>query len=263
MSLVKFVFWLSFFVILYTYIGYPLVLSGWRSLRKQKVQKREILPSVSVIVAVYNEERVIERKLKNLFDLNYPASLLEIIVSSDGSTDQTEAKVSRWKEQYPNGPSLLLLTAPAHIGKAAALNRAVAHARGEILLFTDARQLLDRNAASALVSNFADDRVGAVSGELILMIGREARRRRGSGCTGGTRSGFEKWKAMSIRCWGRPGRFMRSGNRSTIRFRRRRFWTMSSSRCRRFSRDIGPSLSRTPWPMISSPSGRKTNLPER
>lgn len=169
MSVLKFVFWLSFFVIIYTYIGYPLLLSAWRSLRKKRVQKGEILPSVSVIVAVFNEERVIERKLKNLLDLNYPASHLEIIVSSDGSTDQTEAKVSRWQERHPNGPALLLLTAPNHIGKAAALNRAVSHARGEILLFTDARQLLDRNAVLELVSNFADDRVGAVSGELILM----------------------------------------------------------------------------------------------
>lgn len=189
MSLVKFVFWLSFFVILYTYVGYPLVLSGWRSLRRQKVKKREILPSVSVIVAAYNEERVIERKLKNLFGLDYPASLLEIIVSSDGSTDQTEAKVSRWKEQYPNGPSLLLLTAPAHVGKAAALNRAVAHARGEILVFTDARQTLDRKAAAALVSNFADDRVGAVSGELILVD-----RPGGEGASGvGLYWRYEKW----------------------------------------------------------------------
>jgi len=168
-GLVKFVFWLSFFVILYTYIGYPLLLSAWRSLKRKKVQKGEILPSISVIVAVYNEERVIERKLKNLFELDYPASLLEVIVSSDGSTDQTEAKVSRWQERHPNGPALLLLTAPAHVGKAAALNRAAAHARGEILLFTDARQMLDRNAAKELVSNFADERVGAVSGELILM----------------------------------------------------------------------------------------------
>lgn len=168
-SLVKFVFWLSFFVIIYTYFGYPLLLSAWRALRRKRVKKGEILAPVSVIVAVYNEERVIERKLKNLFELDYPPPLLEIIVSSDGSTDGTEAKVSRWQERHPNGPPLLLLTAPTHVGKAAALNRAVVHARGEILLFTDARQMLDRNAVRELVANFADDRVGAVSGELILM----------------------------------------------------------------------------------------------
>ncbi len=189
MSLVKFVFWLSFFVIVYTYIGYPLILSAWRSLRRMKVQKREILPSVSVIVAVYNEEGVIERKLKNLLELDYPASLLEIIVSSDGSTDQTEATVSRWSERHPSGPSLFLLTAPVHVGKAAALNRAVAHARGEILVFTDARQMLDPKAVETLVSNFADDRVGAVSGELILMD-----RPGGQGAAGmGLYWRYEKW----------------------------------------------------------------------
>lgn len=189
MSLVKFVFWLSFFVILYAYFGYPMILSAWRSLGRKKVQKREILTPVTVIVAVYNEERVIERKLKNLFDLDYPASLLEIIISSDGSTDQTEAKVGRWKERHSNGPTLLLLTAPAHVGKAAALNRAAAHARGEILLFTDARQKLDRNAVAALVSNFADDRVGAAGGELILMD-----RPGGEGASGiGLYWRYEKW----------------------------------------------------------------------
>lgn len=187
--MVKIVFWLSLFVILYTYIGYPLILSAWRSLGKKRVQKGEILPSVTVIVAVYNEERLIEGKLKNLFDLDYPASLLEIIVSSDGSTDQTEAKVSRWQERHPNGPPLLLLTAPAHVGKAAALNRAIAHARGEIVVFTDARQLLDRNAVAMLASNFADAQVGSVSGELILMD-----RPGGEGPTGmGLYWRYEKW----------------------------------------------------------------------
>lgn len=176
-------------MILYTYIGYPLVLSAWRSLRRKKVQKREILPSVSVIVAVYNEERVIEKKIKNLFDLDYPAALLEIIISSDGSTDDTEAKVGRWIKRSPNGPSLLLLTAPAHVGKAAALNRAVAHARGEIILFTDARQRLDRNAVTALVSNFADERVGAASGELILMDRPEGQEAAGVGLYWQ----YEKW----------------------------------------------------------------------
>lgn len=167
--MVKFIFWFSFFVIVYTYFGYPLILSAWRSMRGKQVRKGDALPSVSVILAVYNEEKRIERKLKNLFELDYPSSLVEIIVSSDGSEDQTEEKVAQWQERHPDGPSLVLLTAPAHIGKAAALNRAAAHARGEILLFIDARQLLDRSALRHLVSNFADDRVGAVSGELILM----------------------------------------------------------------------------------------------
>ncbi|TAK09113.1 MAG: glycosyltransferase family 2 protein [Candidatus Manganitrophaceae bacterium] len=188
-SVVKSVFWLSFLVVLYTYIGYPLILSAWRFLGKKRVRKGAVLPSVSVIVAVYNEEGNIERKLKNLFDLDYPASLLEIIISSDGSTDQTEARVTRWQERHPNGPSLLLLTAPTHVGKAAALNRAVAHARGELLVFTDARQRLDRRAVALLATNFADDQVGAVSGELILM-----ERPEGEGAAGvGLYWRYEKW----------------------------------------------------------------------
>ncbi|MBI3802506.1 MAG: glycosyltransferase family 2 protein [Nitrospirae bacterium] len=138
-------------------------------MKRKQVRKESMLPSVSVILAVYNEEKLIEQKLRNLFELEYPSSLLQIIVSSDGSEDQTEAKVACWQEAHQDGPVLMLLTAPAHVGKAAALNRAVAHAWGEVVVFIDARQILDRNAILHLVSNFADERVGAVSGELILM----------------------------------------------------------------------------------------------
>jgi cellulose synthase/poly-beta-1,6-N-acetylglucosamine synthase-like glycosyltransferase len=168
--MVEYIFWFSFFSILYTYIGYPFILSVWRRMKKKTTKKGEYLPSVSIILAVYNEEKLIERKLRNLLELDYPAAQLEIIVSSDGSTDQTEEKVARFKEEAASSEvSLRFMGGPDHVGKAAALNRAVEHARGEIILFSDARQILDRKALLSLVSNFSDPKVGVASGELVLV----------------------------------------------------------------------------------------------
>jgi poly-beta-1,6-N-acetyl-D-glucosamine synthase len=188
--MLEFVFWFSFFSIFYTYLGYPLILSVWHRVKRRSVKKGEHLPFVSILLAVYNEEKLIERKLKNLFELNYPPSLLEIIVTSDGSTDQTEEKVTLFQESISSeGPSLRLLTAPAHVGKAAALNRAVEHARGEIILFSDVRQMFDRESILKIVSNFTDPAVGAVSGELILVD-----RQGGKGVAGvGLYWRYEKW----------------------------------------------------------------------
>lgn len=169
--MLKFIFWLSFWGILYTYIGYPLILSVWRLMNKRKVQKGKILPFVSLVVAVYNEEKVIDRKLQNLLKLDYPHSMFEVIISSDGSTDRTEERAAHWRKEFARlgGPALSVIAAPFHAGKAAALNRAVEQARGEIIVFSDARQILDPRSIGALLSNFSDPSVGAVSGELILV----------------------------------------------------------------------------------------------
>lgn len=192
--MLEWIFWFSFFSIFYTYMGYPLILPVWRRIKRRGIKKGERLPSVSMILAVYNEEKLIERKLKNLLDLDYPASLLEVIVTSDGSTDQTEEKVLRVQQEWAASslspkPLLRLIAAPGHVGKAAALNRAVEHAGGEILLFSDARQIVDRNAVLKLVSNFSDPEVGAASGELVLVD-----RPGGKGVAGvGLYWRYEKW----------------------------------------------------------------------
>ena len=194
--MLEWIFWFSFLSIFYTYMGYPLILSVWRRVQKRTTEKGEYLPPVSIILAVYNEEKLIERKLKNLLELDYPASLLEIIVSSDGSADRTEEKVSLFLESASKAeagasgkPSIRLMAGPVHVGKAAALNRAVEHARGEIILFSDARQMLDRNVLLKLTANFNDPAVGVVSGELMLVD-----RPGGKGVSGvGLYWRYEKW----------------------------------------------------------------------
>jgi poly-beta-1,6-N-acetyl-D-glucosamine synthase len=157
-------FWLALVVMAYTYVGYPLLVTllGW--LRPAPVPRpAPVTPPLSLILVVRDEEAHIERKLESCLALDYPRERLEILVVSDGSTDRTEAIVRGFAER-----GVRLLALPRGRGKAAALNAAVPEARGEVLLFTDARQQLATDVARLLVAHFADPSIGAVSGELHL-----------------------------------------------------------------------------------------------
>jgi cellulose synthase/poly-beta-1,6-N-acetylglucosamine synthase-like glycosyltransferase len=146
--------------------GYPLVLAVWRSATRPAVRKDfSYTTTVSVIMAVHNGDTMIRRKLQTLLALDYPHELMRIIVVSDGSTDRTESIVREFEDR-----GVTLLIAPRG-GKAAALNRGMAAAAGDILFFTDVRQPLDPACLRHLVANFADETVGAVTGELHLVRG--------------------------------------------------------------------------------------------
>jgi cellulose synthase/poly-beta-1,6-N-acetylglucosamine synthase-like glycosyltransferase len=149
------------FVTLYILVGYPVLLAKfpWRfapPARKDPTHQ----PSVTVLMAVHDGETFVRAKLESLLQLNYPRHLLEVVVISDGSTDGTDAIVS---EFAASGVRLIRIERG---GKAAALNAGLKVARGEILFYTDVRQLLDSEALRHLVANFADPSVGAVTGEL-------------------------------------------------------------------------------------------------
>jgi glycosyltransferase involved in cell wall biosynthesis len=160
----RLVFWASLTVTFYAYFGYPLLLLVCDRLlgRNRPILKRHMTPSVSILIAARNEEATLPAKLQNLRALDYPAHLIETIIVSDGSTDSTAAILAAAVPQVKS----VLLDKPG--GKARALNEAVRHATGEILIFLDARQSLDANAIAELVCCFADSEVGAVSGELLL-----------------------------------------------------------------------------------------------
>jgi cellulose synthase/poly-beta-1,6-N-acetylglucosamine synthase-like glycosyltransferase len=115
-------------------------------------------------MVVRDEDKVLERKLQNLFALDYPAGQMEIVVVSDGSTDATESIL--W--QYKDRPRFTVLVSGQSQGKANGLNEAIRVAQGVIVLFTDARQEIEPDAVRLLVENFADPSVGCVSGELNL-----------------------------------------------------------------------------------------------
>ena len=143
----------------YVYVGYPLYLFLHSKIRQQPVASQATTPTVSLIIAAYNEEDVIREKLDNSLALDYPAEHLEIIVVTDGSSDSTPDLVAEYAEQ-----DVKLMHSPERRGKSAAINRAVASAIGEVLLFSDANAFYPADTVHLLVSYFADSKVGIVGG---------------------------------------------------------------------------------------------------
>ena len=151
--------------IIYVLFGYPLWIAVWSAMRPQPVVKEFTSRTVSILLPVHNGQRWLAAKLDAIRQLNYPEELLETIVISSASTDDT-LRLAR--EHAGARLQVIELEQP---GKAAALNAGLAVARGEILFFTDVRQWLEPGSLQSLISNFADRRVGAVSGELVIREG--------------------------------------------------------------------------------------------
>jgi len=168
----KFLFWFSLLFIAYVYIGYPALLWIGVRIRRRPVLKRPIVPRISVVVAVHNEQERIGPRLQNLISLDYPPDLYEILVCSDGSTDRTEEEVQKIiRHLEASGKTTVrirLLASQRHVGKSEALNRGVAAASGSIVVFADARQKFHPSALRELAANFSDPAVGSASGELVL-----------------------------------------------------------------------------------------------
>jgi glycosyltransferase involved in cell wall biosynthesis len=158
----KLIFFLSISLLLYVYLGYPLFAYLWAKWRRDCVNKGELEPTVSILIAAYNEEKSIAETICNKLELDYPAEKLEIIIVSDGSTDQTDFIVQKFTEK-----NIRLLRQEPRAGKTSALNMAVPLAKGEIIVFSDANSLYDPLVIRKLVANFADRRVGYVSGKMI------------------------------------------------------------------------------------------------
>ncbi len=156
----KALFWGSLGALAWTQAGYPVAAAALARIRGRPVRKQDGTPSVSLIVAAHNEESVIERRLENLLALDYPAEQLDIVVASDASTDQTDARVQAIATREPR---VRLLPCPRG-GKVSAQNRAVRETRGEILAFSDANAQWKPDALRKLVRNFADPDVAYVCG---------------------------------------------------------------------------------------------------
>jgi biofilm PGA synthesis N-glycosyltransferase PgaC len=160
----KWLFWGAAGTIAYTYLGY----AGWLWLRghwrRLPVQSASYTPFVSIVMVVRNEATVIEDKLQNLLSLDYPEDRYEIVVTSDGSTDRTNEILSRYSSDH----GIRVIVKPQPQGKAAGLNDAVLAAKGDPVVFTDARQNIEPAAVRLLAENFADSTIGCASGELML-----------------------------------------------------------------------------------------------
>ena len=156
----EYVFIGSLALILYNYIGYAIlafIINKIAPASGQAVNSEE-QPGVSFIVAAYNEEDVIEKKIINSLEQDYPASKIEFIFITDGSTDKTNLIIQKY-------PAIELLYNAERKGKSAALNRAVAAAKNPVLIMSDANTFLNKEAVGYIASHYNLERVGGVAGE--------------------------------------------------------------------------------------------------
>lgn len=160
MRLPEAIFWLAVALPVYAYLGYPLVLLALGALIRHAVKKAPFTPAISLLIPAHNEARVIQRKILNSLLLDYPIDQLEILIVSDGSTDDTETIARRFED----GRRIRVLALAPNRGKMAALNVAVPHLQGEIIVFSDASAMLAPDALRRLAENFADPSIGAASG---------------------------------------------------------------------------------------------------
>ena len=161
------IFLVSVLIILYTYAGYPLLLSilvKIKYLLKRPAQPvgEHILQPVTLIVAAFNEESIIEEKIRNTLSLDYPAHLLHLLFITDGSTDKTSSIVAG----YPN---ITLLHQEERRGKLAAMNRAMQFVKTPFAIFSDANGMLNNDAVKKLMAHYTDAKVGGVAGEKKIM----------------------------------------------------------------------------------------------
>jgi glycosyltransferase involved in cell wall biosynthesis len=157
---------LSLFLVAYSYFGYPLSLCILKHFRQGNTDEGDgpFTPPVTVIISAYNEEDRIEKKIQNTLDLEYPRDQLQIIVASDGSTDRTDEIVGEYRNQ-----GVELSRNPERKGKEEAQKRALQQAKGEIIVFSDAATILEKDGVLRIVSGFRDPSVGCVSSEDVMI----------------------------------------------------------------------------------------------
>jgi len=156
-------FWGAALLLFHAYFGYALTLRLWAVLRPRLILRARVEPFVSVVIAAHDEADAIGARVRNILELDYPANRLEVLVGSDGSNDGTG-----WMARRVGDPRVQVFDFEMRRGKPSVLNDLVARARGDLILFADARQRYERHALRALVAPFADARVGAVGGALLI-----------------------------------------------------------------------------------------------
>jgi len=159
MRIIEIIFWVSFCALFYIYVGYPLLLAILAAVVPRRRPGGDYTPRLSILVAAYNEEAGIRKKIEQTLALDYAADLIEILVLSDGSTDRTDAIVESFRD-----PRVQLVRVAGRKGKTNAQNEGVKIARGDVLIFSDATTTYHPQALRHLASNYSDPKVGAVSG---------------------------------------------------------------------------------------------------
>ncbi len=159
-----YVFWVSLFLIVYSLFGYfVLIFLISKLVKRNRNSDNTYTPSVSILMSVYNEETIIEEKIKNFFELDYPQGKLQLIIGSDGSKDKTTEVIKKFQNER-----VKLLSFKERRGKSAVLNSLVTDATADIIIFSDANTFYRSESIRKIVSHFSDKRVGGVCGNLIL-----------------------------------------------------------------------------------------------
>ena len=185
------IFWISIAIIIYTYVGYGLLLYFILKIKalvkgKRKLPEPGYAPSLTVIVAAYNEAYCIEEKIINTLALSYPADKISYIFVTDGSTDSTPdivAKYPQIKGMHQSGRS----------GKIAAVHRAMQEVNSEVVVFTDANTMLNKDALLMMCRHYIDQNVGAIAGEKRVQIDETADATAGEGFYWKYESKLKKW----------------------------------------------------------------------
>lgn len=161
----KILWYFSFFVLFYVYFGYPLVLGILSKILPKPVKRDDDhTPDVAMLICAYNEEEVIEEKIKNCLALDYPTSKIQFVIASDGSEDNTSEIINRF-----NPDQLVFYDYKERRGKIGAILSTVPKIKSDIILFSDANTMYAPDAVRKLVRNFADPTVGCVSADVILV----------------------------------------------------------------------------------------------
>ncbi len=164
--------WISLFIVVYTFVGYGILLFLIVKIKRLFAQPFQfkvdaVLPTVTILIAAWNEEEMIVEKIHNTLAIDYPKDKLQIIFITDGSTDQTPELIKPFT-------AVTLLHNDVRDGKMAAIKRAIPHANGEIMIFTDANTFLNDQAIKELVKHYQNAKVGAVAGEKRIFVDKKA-----------------------------------------------------------------------------------------
>lgn len=171
----KSVFWISFIIIFYSYIGYGILLFLLVVLKRALKKNRNglsfengFVPDITLVVSAFNEEGFIEKKIQNTFQLSYPSEKLKIIFITDGSTDRTPEIVKKF-------PGIQLLHEATRRGKVAAMNRAMKFVSTPYVVFSDANTLLNTGCITEMAKHYSNSMVGGVAGEKKVIAGSDAK----------------------------------------------------------------------------------------
>lgn len=171
MTTLELIFWICLSIVVYTYVGYGLILYVMvkikeifkKSKKEVNLPQDDLLPEVTLLVAAYNEEDVVRDKMANSLALDYPKEKLKLMWVTDGSTDKTNELLSEYRE-------VELLYLPERGGKTAALNRAIDYVTSPIVVFTDANTMICKESIREIVGAFMEDKVGCVAGEKRIAV---------------------------------------------------------------------------------------------